>query len=120
MERVKKTKTLPCKALIIKDYDYESPVNVIMDAINVQVENDIIKAVKNVGIDVNKEELLRALTYDRQQYERGYERGYVKGHRHGYRKAIHDLLEEMNKYSEIINMPIVRNIAEQLEEGDSE
>lgn len=120
MERLKKTKTLPCEVLEIKGYDYEALVNVIMDAINVQVENDIIKAVKNVGIEVNKEELLRALTYDRQQYERGYEKGYVKGHRHGYRKAIHDLVEEMNKYSEIIDMSIARNVAEQLEAGDSE
>ena len=51
---------------------YESPVNVIMGEMQMQVEGEIYKAIQNVGIDVNKEELLKALMYDRGQYDKGY------------------------------------------------
>lgn len=39
------------------------------------MDGQILKAVQNVGIDVDKSELLRALKYDRNQYEKGYEDG---------------------------------------------
>lgn len=51
---------------------WESPVNIIMGEMQTQIEGDIYKAIQNVGIDVDKEELLKALQYDRQQYEKGY------------------------------------------------
>ncbi len=55
---------------------YESPVNVIYGEMNMQIEADICKAIQNIGIDVNKEELIKALQYDRGQYEKGYKDGY--------------------------------------------
>lgn len=55
---------------------YESPVNVIYGEMQMQIEADIFKAIQNVGIDVNKEELTKALQYDRGQYEKGYKDGY--------------------------------------------
>ena len=51
---------------------WESPVNVIYGEMQTQIEGDIYKAIQNVGIDVDKEELLKALQYDRHQYEKGY------------------------------------------------
>lgn len=56
---------------------WESPVNVIMGEIQTQIEGDIYKAIQNVGIDVNKEELIKAMQYDRNQYEKGYKDGYA-------------------------------------------
>ena len=59
---------------------YKSPVT-----IHEQIVNDLIadyqegknkaicKAIVKIGIDVNKEELIKALRYDRQQYQIGYE-----------------------------------------------
>ena len=38
-------------------------------------ENEVLKAVWNIGVDVNKEELLKALKYDRDQYNEGYQDG---------------------------------------------
>ena len=35
-------------------------------------ENQIVQAVQNCGISVDKEELMKALMYDRQQYDKGY------------------------------------------------
>ena len=37
-----------------------------------EVDNQICKAVQNAGITVDREELLRALQYDRDQYRKGY------------------------------------------------
>lgn len=37
-----------------------------------QIENGVYKAIQRVGIDVNKEELVNALQYDRNQYAKGY------------------------------------------------
>lgn len=51
---------------------YESPIKILESEIVAQWEGNILKAVKNVGIDVDKEELLRALEYDRDQYMIGF------------------------------------------------
>lgn len=55
---------------------YESPLSRIYEEIQTKIieheENQILQAVQNCGITVDKEELLKALQYDRQQYEKGY------------------------------------------------
>lgn len=51
---------------------YESPVTVIQDQLRFELENDVFKAVQRVGVDVNKEDLVKALKYDREQYAKGY------------------------------------------------
>lgn len=63
---------------------YESPINIfestIYDDIAKKVtkdfDNAVYKAVMDVGIIVDKEELIRALNYDRGQYEKGYRNGW--------------------------------------------
>lgn len=56
---------------------YESPINFIFGDIQTQIvkqqENEAYMAVQKCGVDVDKEELMRALQYDREQYEQGYE-----------------------------------------------
>ena len=56
--------------------NYESPITIMMKQIQNQIinqaENGIFKAVQDVGIFVDKDELVRALKYDRHQYEKGY------------------------------------------------
>ena len=58
---------------------YESPIKMIRDAVLSEVELDtekcIMKAVRKYAIDVDKDELLKALKYDRGQYEKGYADG---------------------------------------------
>ena len=55
---------------------YNSPITEVLsdmtEAIRIEYENGIIRAVRNVGFDVNKAELEKALAYDRGQYEKGY------------------------------------------------
>jgi hypothetical protein len=51
---------------------YQSPIEVIQTQMRNQIEGEIYKAVMNVGVNVDKEELLKALQYDRGQYQKGY------------------------------------------------
>ena len=51
---------------------YKSPIELIMGQIETQTENYICKAIRNVGVNVDKDELLKALQYDRNQYQKGY------------------------------------------------
>lgn len=61
--------------------DYESPVTVqiqkIAQQIEEQCENEItLKISEQIGVNVDKDEMKRALAYDRDQYRRGYEDGW--------------------------------------------
>ena len=58
---------------------YESPIKLnfsdsitnILDA----EEKYIVECIQNMGVDIDKDELVKALAYDRGQYEKGYEDG---------------------------------------------
>lgn len=58
---------------------YKSPIEKICDEIQTQMvqeeENIVMKAIREVGVNVDKEELIKALQYDRNQYTKGYEDG---------------------------------------------
>ena len=60
---------------------YKSPIDMLIADIQHQIaeqqDEEIYKAVVSVGINVDKDELLRALQYDRGQYEKGYADGKV-------------------------------------------
>ena len=55
---------------------YESPIELLVTEIQHQIvkqqDKEIYKAVLNYVPNVDKEELIRALQYDRGQYEKGY------------------------------------------------
>ena len=55
---------------------YESPIELYMTDIQTQIiikqEEQILQAVRNVAVGIDREELVRALKYDRDQYEKGY------------------------------------------------
>ena len=67
----------------ISDIDlsgYKSPIEVMIERINGQIkyeaENAVYEEVRRIGVDVDKNELIKALKYDREQYYEGYRRGY--------------------------------------------
>lgn len=47
---------------------YQSPIELIAEQIETETENEIVRAVQRVGINIDKNELMRALAYDRNQY----------------------------------------------------
>ena len=53
-------------------YDYKPLINVITSGLRTELDNNIIKAVMDVAVDVDKDELIKALTYDRNQYDKGF------------------------------------------------
>lgn len=54
---------------------YYSPIEVIRREMQTKFENDVYSAVQQYGIVVDKDELIKALQYDRGQYEKGYADG---------------------------------------------
>lgn len=75
---------------------YESPIELITSAINSQMNENIIRAVQSVGIVVHEAELIQALKYDRDSYNKGYKQGYadcyqeITGHCYSNREEILD------------------------------
>ena len=61
-------------------FDYEAPIKVIYGQLQTQFEDDILKAVQSYRIEVNKEELIKALRYDRGQFDHGHAVGYADGY----------------------------------------
>lgn len=51
---------------------YESPITLISGAFHLNLEDGVYKAVRQTGVVVDKDELIKALKYDRGQYEKGY------------------------------------------------
>ena len=58
---------------------YNSPIDIIQKEIATQLDDKIIKCIQEYGIDVNKEELIKALNYDRDQFEAGNKVVYIQG-----------------------------------------
>lgn len=54
---------------------YKSPIEVIYGQTMKTMDDDIFRAVCSYDINVDRDELIRALKYDRDQYNRGYEDG---------------------------------------------
>ena len=69
---------------------YESPINIIHGQMQTQMEGDIFRAVQSYAVDVDKGELLRALKYDRDQYDKGYADGRSDAVAHGVWHKYHD------------------------------
>jgi hypothetical protein len=51
---------------------YQSPIEIIYKQMRTQFEDNVYKAIQDYGIVVDKDELIKALQYDRDQYEKGY------------------------------------------------
>lgn len=58
---------------------YESPIEKIYGELQTRMiqddENLLMEAVRNVSVSVDKDELIKALQYDRNQYNKGYKDG---------------------------------------------
>lgn len=51
---------------------YKSPIDIIEKSMRMEFDDGIWKAVQDYAVSVDKEELIKALRYDRDQYEKGY------------------------------------------------
>lgn len=87
-----------------KEYKYESPIKLkwedvaedCKNALYDQINDAIVIKVRSVmGMDIDKEELAKALEYDRDQYYTGYDEGYNDGHIVGAAEALNMLKKEL-------------------------
>lgn len=71
-------------------YNYESPIqfdyepkrlaDAIVETISKKTDILVMNAVVGCGIKVDKDELIKALNYDRDSYTRGYTDGIIDAH----------------------------------------
>ena len=76
---------------------YESPISVykkLTHEIAKQKDEYICQAIVKVGVDVNKEELIKALAYDREQYSKGFADGFEEGVKTFAEKVKSNLIEK--------------------------
>lgn len=58
---------------------YTPPVSLDLNDFQYTIADAAVKAIAKAGIQVNQEELLKALKYDRGQYKAGYDAGFADG-----------------------------------------
>ena len=81
---------------------YESPINMIIQKLYTNLESECMKSVQRYGFDVDKEELAKALKYDREQYEKGYTDGYNEG--------IDDAIKVIKEYYRVESADILEKL----------
>ena len=63
--------------------DYKSPIELTFEDMAYEIakdlDNEIYRAISRCNVNVNEEELIKALQYDRGQYYKGYQDGYQDG-----------------------------------------
>lgn len=67
-------KVFPKKDIDI--FGYESPIQIAIGQMRMEQDNNVYRAIREYGIDVDKDELIKALQYDRNQYDKGFVNGY--------------------------------------------
>jgi len=77
------------------------------------IDDCIFQTVQKVGVDVNKDELLKALKYDRDQYNEGYKVGYSSG-----MEDFAEALDSICWYNS--HGPFLMNLAERIESETDE
>ena len=56
---------------------YAPPVSLNLNDFQYDIGDAVVRAIAKAGIQVNQEELLKALKYDRGQYKAGYDAGFA-------------------------------------------
>ena len=63
---------------------FTTPIEMISNNCEAQSEKFVYEAIQKIGINIDKDELIKALRYDRQQYEAGYAAGKASVLQHGH------------------------------------
>lgn len=62
---------------------YEPVATFIQGKIESFIDGELLRVTQEMGLDVDRDELLKALQYDRGQYEKGYADGCRDSRKHG-------------------------------------
>ena len=58
--------------------EYESPIQMVMGDMEMQIEEHCVRAVQRAGFNVDAESLRQALENDSQRYREAYRKGYAQ------------------------------------------
>lgn len=98
---------------------YKSPIEIIQGQMRMEQENNILRAVYEQDIRVDKHELLRALQYDRGQYEKGYQDGFNQAVNQ-VKSYLIDLIEEWEELGDrkydLPNMQVYNHVRKELDD----
>lgn len=87
------------------EMNYESPITLVSNSLQTQLEGDVLEAILSYGVIVDKEELIKALKYDRDQYVEGFTDGClmsVEDRKSVKRATADDIFGEIDKLLTII------------------
>ena len=59
-------------------YNYRSPIEMIATEVQTKYENECVSVCQRYGFNVDRDELAKALAYDRNQYDKGFKDGYTQ------------------------------------------
>lgn len=68
----------------VADMSYTSPITEYLGQMRIEHENAVLKAIQEFDISIDKDELIKALQYDRDQYRKGF----IDGCRGSYDRII--------------------------------
>jgi hypothetical protein len=95
----------------VADMSYTSPITEYLGQMRIEHENAVLKAIQEFDIRVDKDELIKALKYDRDQYRKGF----IDGCRGSYDRIIERAkADTVNKMKEK-----VYEVAQGLDEVDA-
>ena len=101
---------------------YETPIKLMQRQLEIREENGILNAIKEVGVVVDKEELIKALQYDRGQYDKGYSDGikeFVERFDVAIDEKIGDAIKALNPHLYLAKM-VAKDIVKEMTEGAEE
>lgn len=81
---------------------YKSPIEIFINDVNYNMEQAVLSAVSKCEIKVNKDELVKALAYDRQQYEEGYKNAMKQMSKPLTEKDYLELHDRFGEYVEFV------------------
>ncbi len=82
---------------LIAKIKYKPPIEIIRHEMEMRLENDTMKVVQQNDIFVDKDELIKALQYDRDQYIKGFEDGKRDNFEELIKQVRADTLRELQK-----------------------
>lgn len=89
---------------MINDSAYQSPIEMIYHDMQMHFEDEVCKAVQQVDIHVDKEELIKALQYDREQFAKGYANARAVSMQKQHEEREH-MITWLAKFCRHIDMP---------------
>lgn len=89
---------------------YKSPIELVIGQFRMEqekrIEGEVFKAIQDYGINIDKDELIRALQYDRGQYDKGYEDGY----RDGASEVAAKIFAEIEMFVSTVSYPVIATL----------